>query len=334
MNHAPRNRKPPLGIRLMHLVRRDPDVSAMSPDEVVAFAASQIRLAESRAARLLTGRPARGVTIGWEHLARPDRDIRVRVYRPTAATPAPLPLLLHVHGGGFMGTAVQCDWINSHLAARLSAVVVSVEHRLVAPGVPMSAAVDDGWDALRHLVEHAAEWGVDPARFAVAGESAGGMIAAMTAIRAARSGVPLRAQVLVNPCVDLTATALDHPSMTEYADTPTLTVERLKAFRRLAVSGDADARGISPLHADDLSGLAPALVVIPVLDPLADHGRVYADRLREAGTPAEVSEHDHAGHAFISMPTLVPQAKDARERITGFLRTHLAATAARGTRTP
>jgi acetyl esterase len=82
---------------------------------------------------------------------------------------------------------------------------------------------------------------------------------------------------------------------------------------------------VSPLYADDVSGLAPALVVIPVLDPVADHGRAYADRLRQAGTPVQVSEHDRAGHAFLSMPNLVPQAKAARERITTFLRDRLAA---------
>jgi acetyl esterase len=83
-----------------------------------------------------------------------------------------------------VGTAVQSDWINSHLAALLPAVVVSVEHRFFAPETPLSAAVDDGGDVLQHMVRHAAQWGVDPTRTAVFGESCGALISALAAIRA------------------------------------------------------------------------------------------------------------------------------------------------------
>jgi acetyl esterase len=203
-------------------------------------------------------------------------------------------------------------------------VVVSVEHRLVDMETPLSAAVDDGWDVLRHVVQDTARWGIDPARVAVMGESTGSMVMALSAIRARESGLPLRAQVLVNPCVDLTATAFDYPSMTEYANTPSLTVKQMEFFRRLAVPEGTDPRTVSPLYADDLSGLPPALVVVPVLDPVADHGRTYFEQLRKEGTPAELIELPKAGHAFLSMPGLVPQAKVARARIAEFLRDRLA----------
>ncbi len=224
--------------------------------------------------------------------------------------------MVHIHGGGFVGTAAQCDWINSHVAARVPAVVVSVEHRLVSPTVPLSAAVDDGWEVLRRT----AEWGIDPERVAVFGESAGALVAATAAIRARDSGLRLRAQVLVNPCVDLTDAAFDHPSMKEHADSPMLTVPQIAFFRRMAVS---DQRNISPLYADDLARLAPALVVVPTDDPVADQGRTYAERLREAGTAATVTEHPGAPHAFLSLPHLVPQARAARTEIIDFLRRHL-----------
>jgi acetyl esterase len=277
--------------------------------------------------RVITGFPDRGTTIGWQQVAFPERVLPVRVYRPSRPTAgaAELPLVLHVHGGGFVGTAVQCDWINSHVAAQLPAVVVSVEHRLIDPETPLSAAVDDGWDVLRHVLDHAAKWGVDPARVAVFGESCGAMVAALGAIRARESELPLRAQVLVNPCVDVTSTALDYPSMVEYADSPTLNRTVIELFRRLAVPQGSDPCSVSPLYADDVSGLPPALVVVPTLDPIADHGRAYAERLRKAGTPVQLSEHPGAGHGFLSMPGVVPQAKAARERITAFLRDHLAA---------
>ncbi|MEU4293599.1 alpha/beta hydrolase [Kribbella sp. NPDC026596] len=316
--------QPPLGIRLMHALRKEPDWLAMPPEALAAFREAENRKRGSRLARVITGFPDRGATMNWQELDLPNRALRVRVYRPSGNAAARLPLVLHVHGGGFVGTAVQCDWVNSHLAARLPAVVVSVEHRLVDPETPLSAAIDDGWDALDHVLNHAAEWGIDPDRTAVFGESAGSMVTALAAIRARHSGLRLRAQVLVNPCVDLTSTAFDYPSMTEYADSPTLTVKQMEFFRRLAVPDGSDPRTVSPLYADDLSGLAPALVVVPTLDPVADHGRTYAARLRDAGTPVELVEHPGAGHAFLSMPGVVPQAREARTQIADFLQERLA----------
>jgi acetyl esterase len=314
--------RPPLGIRLLHALRREPDWSAITAEELVAFRDAENRRRASRLLRVITGLPDRGASIRWQEVALPDRRFPVRVYRPSSGG-SRLPLVLHVHGGGFVGTATQSDWINSHLAARLPALVVSVEHRLLDAATPLAAAVDDGWDALRHVVQHAAAWGVDPARTALLGESAGSMVTALAALEARESGLPLRAQVLVNPCVDLTPTMLDHPSITQHAESPTLTVEQMRLFQRLAVPPGSDPRAVSPLHADDLSGLPPALVVVPTLDPLADHGRRYAERLREAGTPARLSEHPGAPHAFLSMPGLVSQAKAARAEIRAFLRAHL-----------
>lgn len=322
--------RPPLGVRLLHAVGREPDWSTMTAEELVTYRDAENRRRASRLARVITGRPDRGAAIQWWEVTLPGRGLQVRVYRSATgrgsggAARAALPLVLHVHGGGFVGTAVQSDWLNSHLAAQLPAVVVSVEHRLLAPGTPLSAAVDDGWDVLRHVVQHAAQWGVDPARVAVLGESAGGTIVALAAIRASESGLLLRSQVLVNPCVDLTPAMYDHASMTRYAHSPTLTVPQIQAIRRFAVPPGTDPRAVSPLHADDLSGLAPALVVVPTLDPLADHGRRYAERLGGAGTPTRLIEHPGATHAFLSTPGVVPQAKVARAQIADFLRDRLA----------
>ncbi|MGI5183461.1 alpha/beta hydrolase [Dactylosporangium sp. CA-152071] len=313
----------PLGIRVLRTLRKEPDWLAMPAEDLDAFRTAENRRRSAPLIRVVTGFPARGVTIHWHELPLPGRSLRIRVYRPANDDAGDagdaLPLVLHVHGGGFVGTAVQSDWINSHLAARLPAVVVSVEHRLAAAGVPFEAAVDDGWDALRHVLDHPAALGVDPARAAVFGESAGGLVAALAAIRARDAGLALRAQVLVNPCVDLTETALDYPSMTEHADSPTLTVPQLRLFRRLAVPEGTDARAVSPLYAGSLAGLPPALVVVPTLDPVADQGRAYTRRLREQGTPAQLTEHAGAPHAFLSMPGVVPHARAARAEITGFL---------------
>lgn len=327
MSATVRTEQPPRGIRLLHslgLVGKEPDVLAMSAEELSALAEAANRKRGSRTMRVITGFPDRGAAIGWEEAVLSDRRVRVRVYRPEGGGGVRLPLVVHVHGGGFVGTAVQSDWVNSHLAARLPAVVVSVEHRLLGPEVPLSAAVDDGWDVLRHVVRHAEQWNVDPGRVAVFGESCGGLILAVAAIRARETGLPLRAQVLVNPCVDVTPAMLDHPSAVRYADSPMLSAATLEAFRRFAVPPGTDPLPVSPLHADDLSGLAPALVVVPTLDPAADHGRAYAERLAADGTTVRLTEHAGATHAFVSMPGVVPQAKAARAEITGFLRETLA----------
>jgi len=136
----------PLGIRLLHALGKEPAWSTMTAEDLAAFRDAENRKRASRLARVITGHPDRGAVIQWQEVALPSRWLRVRVYRPSPArgsSSADLPLVLHVHGGGFVGTAVQSDWVNSHLAARLPAVVVSVEHRLLAPGIPLSAAADD-----------------------------------------------------------------------------------------------------------------------------------------------------------------------------------------------
>lgn len=316
---------PPLGVRLLYSLIKQPDLQALSPEELADHSAAQNRKVESPLMRLVTGFPNRAAQIDWNQLALADREQRVRVYRSSTAMSSPdgLPLVIHVHGGGFGGTAVQCDWINSHLAAQLPAVVVSVEHRLLGPETPLSAAVDDCWGTLQHVLDDASRWGVNPSSVAIVGESAGGTIAALCAMRARQRKLPLRAQVLVNPCTDVTANAFDYPSMAEHANTPTLNLDRLELMRRLAVPTGTDPRTVSPLYADDVSELPPALVVIPTLDPLADHGRRYAEKMREAQTSVQVAEYHRAGHAFVSMPGLVSQAKAARRDITAFLRKRL-----------
>ncbi len=304
----------------------EPDWLAVTAEELVTYRDAENRFRSSSAVRAVTGDPDPGTVIDWQEVALPGRKLPVRVYRPAAhaGEGAELPFVLHVHGGGFVGTAVQSDWVNSHLAAQLPAVVVSVEHRLLDHRTPLSAAVADGWDVLQHVVQDAKQWGIAPARTAVFGESCGALISTLAAIRAKESGLNLKAQVLVNPAVDVTETMLDHASVTQYAHTPTLAVPVLHLFQRLAVPPGTDPRTLSPLYADSLNGLAPALVVVPTHDPLADHGRRYAERLRAASTSARLTEYPGAGHAFLSIPGLAQQAMAARAEILEFLRASLA----------
>ncbi|MCL9792878.1 alpha/beta hydrolase [Frankia sp. AgKG'84/4] len=303
----------------------EPDWLRMTIEELVAYRDAENRFRASPAVRAISGDPDPGAAIDWQEVALPGRGLSVRVYRPAARAggDAELPFVLHVHGGGFVGTAVQSDWVNSHLAAQVPAVVVSVEHRLLDQRTPLSAAVADGWDVLQLVLQAAERWGIDAARTAVFGESCGALIGALAAIRARESDLHLKAQVLVNPAVDVTEAMLDHASVTQHARTPTLAVPVLQLFQRLAVAPGTDPRALSPLCADSLNGLAPALVVVPTHDPLADHGRRYAERLRAAGTSTRLAEFPGAGHAFLSTPGLARQADAARAEIREFLRAHL-----------
>ncbi|MGC4899764.1 alpha/beta hydrolase [Micromonospora echinospora] len=311
--------KAPLGTRLL---RDSQDWEALTDDELIAARDKANRVASSRAARVITGRPDRGAYIEQTSIDLPGRRLMLRVHRPKDAS-GRLPLVVSFHGGGFFaGTAAQNDWLNSHLAARCPAVVVSVEYRL-APEHPLPQPIDDGYDTVVRLVDDAARWGVDPASVAVMGESAGGTIAGLVALRARTDGPPLRAQALIYPGTDWTESMTEYSSVTENADNPTLSLSRLRVARKLSVPPTLDPRSVSPVKFDSLAGLPPTLVVTAALDPLADHGRRYVERLREDGTDAHLTCYPRATHTFLSIPGLVPAARPARREIVAFLRGHL-----------
>lgn len=312
--------KAPLGTRI--LANDTTDWEALTDDQVIAAREKTNRLRASRALRVVTGFPDRRARIEERTLDLPGRRLALRVYRPKNAGPR-LPLILSFHGGGFIvGTAAQNDWLNSRLAARCPAVVVGVEYRL-APEHPLPAPVEDGRDTLVRILDDHAAWGVDPDSVAVLGESAGGTIAALLALRSRADGPPLRAQVLTCPALDWTGTWADHPSAAANEGQPGFSPSQLRAAIRLSVPPGLDPREVSPLKAEDLSGLPPALVVTGALDPADGHGTRYAERLRADGTEARSVRHPRAVHSFLSMPGLVPAARPARREILAFLRGHL-----------
>ena len=311
--------KAPLGTRIL---RDAHDWEAMTGDQLIATREKVNRMASSRAARIVAGLPDRHARIREVTIDLPGRRLMLREHRPKDAY-RNLPLIASFHGGGFIaGTAAQNDWLNSYLAARGPAVVIAVEYRL-APEHPLPQPVEDGYDTLARLVEDAAAWGIDPAAVAVMGESAGGMIAALVTSRARKDGPPLLAQVLNYPSTDWTDTAEDYPSVAENADNPTLSLSRFRAARKLSVPPTLDPRSVSPLKSENLAGLPPTLVVTAALDPIADHGRRYVERLREDGTDARLTCYPKAVHSFLSIPGLVPAARPARREILAFLRGHL-----------
>lgn len=251
----------------------------------------------------------------------PAGAIPARAYVPLSDAQA-LPVVVYYHGGGFvLGGLDSHDGTCRSLANTSGALVVSVDYRL-APEHPFPAAVDDAWASLEWLAGHAAELGGDPDRLAVAGDSAGGNLAAVVALLARDAGAPsLRGQLLVYPVTDAT---MSHPSIEENASGYFLTRADMEWFFGHYAPERPDDWRLSPLAAPDLSGLAPALVLTAEYDPLRDEGEAYARRLADAGVPVELIRKDGLIHGFFGMVADVDEARDAMERAGAALRNWLA----------
>jgi acetyl esterase/lipase len=239
----------------------------------------------------------------------PAGEIPVRIYTPSS--PAPRPVVAFFHGGGFVICSIDThDGLARRLANATGAVVVSVEYRL-APECRCPGAADDCYAATKWTHEHASELGGDPARLMVAGDSAGGNLAAVVAQMAReRGGPPIRSQVLVYPVIDV---ACDTPSYTENAEGYFLDAAGMHWFwaHYLGPDGDGTHPYASPIRAGDLSGLPPAIVITAEYDPLRDEGEAYAEALQAAGVPVSTRRYDGMIHGFVSMPMLFPEADDA-----------------------
>lgn len=244
-----------------------------------------------------------------------DADgVGVRVYRPAAD--GPLPLVLLVHGGGFvLGSPATHDGLARRLAAGADVVVVSVDYRL-APEAPFPAALDDCWTALRWAVAHADELGADPARVAVAGDSAGGNLAAVLALEARDAGGPaLVFQLLLYP---VTSGHHDWPSIRENADAPVLTARAMAWFAE-QYAADGSVRS-APALAESFAGLPPARVVTAGHDPLRDDGEAYAALLTRDGVTVDAVRHADLVHGFTMFDGVVPACTTALDSAVAALR--------------
>ena len=289
-------------------------------------AASELRKRMFRLppAALIAGRTHRGVEV--EELSAQAADgtpLLLRVYRPLGSRGRALPAVLNFHGGGWVsGDVRQSEWWASSVAAQADVVVVSVEYRL-APEHPFPGPPEDCYDATLWVAEHADDLGVDPSRLAVMGDSAGGNLAAVVAMMARDRGAPaLAAQVLVYPSVDL---ADELPSERENANAPILTGKDVANTPQLYFAGSARER--SDPYASPLRGkhhdLPPALIQTAQYDPLRDHGAAYAAALRTAGVEVRLTNYVDAVHGYLSLPGLVPSARQALGEAVAFLREHL-----------
>jgi acetyl esterase len=249
----------------------------------------------------------------------PDAPIPVRVYVPVL-TDAHMPVLAFFHGGGWVtGDLDTHDVLCRALAIRSRSIVVAVDYPL-APEHRFPAGLDACWAVTRWLGEHAAELGGDPSRLAIGGDSAGGNLAAVVALRARQHGGPhLALQILLYPSTDY---RLDQPADTLLSTAYGLTVDGLRFYYTHYLRTPADALDpeVSPIRARDLSGLAPAYVVTTEFDPLREQGEAYAARLLASGVPVTSCQYPGQIHGFIRATGVIREAWEAIEDIAAALR--------------
>jgi len=253
----------------------------------------------------------------------PDGDIRLRVYRPDASASV-LPGIVYFHGGGWVvGDLDTHDNTCRLLADRVNARVVAVDYRL-APEHRFPAAPEDCYAALLWVHQNAAELGINPSRIAVAGDSAGGNLAAAVAIMARdRNGPKLAAQILAYPALEyMSQTA----SMDEMATGYGLEKRDMHWFYGHYVPAGTERSDprLSPLLVPDLTGLAPVVITVAGFDPLHDEGAAYARRLADAGGAVKFFDRTSLVHGFLSLVAITPAANAAFDEIAAAARALLA----------
>jgi acetyl esterase/lipase len=279
----------------------------------------ELSVAEAREAAwgyvALAGEPQEVGDVRTTLIPGPTADIPIRIYTPEGA--GPRGGIVFFHGSGWVIANIDiCDAAVRSLANSTSSVVVSVNYQK-APEHKFPVPFEDCWAATTWVHDNAADLGIDPARLAVAGDSAGGNLAAAVSLRAREEhGPPIAFQVLVYPALDCN---WDTPSAIENAEGYGLQRETMRWFwnHYLADPADADNPFVSPLRAPDLSGLPPAFIATAEFDPLRDDGEMYAERLREAGVDVTVKRYDGMIHGFYWMLGALDQSRRLHDDIAG-----------------
>ncbi|HEY7053621.1 MAG TPA: alpha/beta hydrolase [Mycobacterium sp.] len=254
----------------------------------------------------------------------PAGPVPTRVYWPSNEDTTAPPIVIFIHGGGFAVGDLDTHDREARLhAAGAGAVVVSVDYRL-APEHPFPAAVDDVWAVTQWVASHGRDFGADPSRLAVAGDSAGGTLSAVVCQLARdNDGPPIAFQLLWYPATTFDASL---PSFTENANAPVLDTAATADFTRWYV-GDVDLDDppstLAPATASDFSGLPPAYIAVAGHDPLRDDGIRYAELLSAAGVPVELDNAQALVHGYLGYAGVVPAATEAMQKGLRALRSAL-----------
>jgi len=278
-----------------------PPVETMKPQEA--------RAASSKLAALLPTTPPKS-EITERSVPVDEGDVRVRIYRP--ATEHPLPVFLYIHGGGWVlgGDLEIYDPLCDRLANEAECMVVSVGYRL-APECPFPAPLEDCYAVAKWVVSSAAELGIDPGRVAVGGDSSGANLAAALALVCRdRGGPALCFQVLVYPPVICRRQSSDYPEGLDVAVLSRAAMVWYWNHYLPLAANDSDPYA-SPLLADDLSALPPALVITAEYDVLRDEARAYVGCLEQSSVPVLHRHYEDMFHGFFGFGSVLPQAREA-----------------------
>jgi acetyl esterase len=323
----------PLRTRLfaLALARQRPPIARLTPAEIP----------DARAWKRPARRPYTWVTgpvypdVEVADTSFPARDgvaVPLRLYRPTLPgagssmpVPDPAPVLMWFHGGGWvLGNLDGYDPICSWLAHEAQVLVVSVDYRL-APEHPAPRAAEDCVDAVRWVASHGPGLGAAPEGMGVAGDSAGGNLAAVASqVVRDEGGARIGYQALIYPATDAT---MSMPSVRLHAHAPILTRADMDAFIGHYLGADggglaADDPLVSPLHAADHHGLPPTLIQTADLDPLRDEGLAYAEQLQTSGVPVQATNYPRAPHGFHSFPGATAVGRAARSELARWVALH------------
>ncbi|HEX8983665.1 MAG TPA: alpha/beta hydrolase [Ktedonobacterales bacterium] len=267
-------------------------------------------------------------SIERHEVSGPVGPVPVHVYIPEGQ--GPFPVVVYLHGGGWVLSDPQLvDSLSRSIAHGAGCVVVAVEYHL-APEHRFPVAVEDCYNATQWAAVHAETFSGDPARLAVAGDSAGGNLAAVVALMTRlRGGAPLHAQILIYPITDL---RMQSASYTENAYAPMLTRDDMHWFRSHYIRDESDIENslASPLLARDLQRLPPALIVTAGFDPLRDEGEQYAGRLRAEGISVTLRRYDDLAHGFLHHDAVVERARQGKEETIATIRAMAHAPASAG----
>lgn len=292
-------------------------ITAAGVPPVEALTLEELRMAIAWR-RSYAGRPEATAKVEDRTILSPTGELRLRIYTPKGQ--APFPVLVFFHGGGW--TTGDLDTMDTPLRAltnRASCVVVSVDYRL-APEHKFPAAIEDAYAATCWVVNNASGIQGDSARIAVGGDSSGGNIAAAVALMARDRGEPsLIYQLLVCPVTNHDFNTLSYQ---ENGDGYLLTKNSMVWFWKQYLKDENDGRHpyASPLQAQDLSGLPPALVITAEYDPLRDEGEAYAARLQKAGVSVVIKRYEGMIHGFFEMAALLDTSRLAIEETSQALR--------------
>jgi acetyl esterase len=290
-------------------------LTAMGAPKFSTQTPAQARTAMEKMSELgnqFAGPPSPEVAAVDRRIPSATGDIPVRVYTPPAGVGTQLPGLVFFHGGGWViGSVATYERECRDIAVKAGCVVVSVDYRL-APEHKFPAAVDDCVAATRWVAANAAALGIDDKRLAVGGDSAGGNLAAVTALEL-RGEVPLSCQLLIYPATD---SVNEYPSQRE-PDVGLLSQADASWFMGHYLTRPEDRQNprMSPLLASSLVGLPPAIVAVCEFDPLRDQGVAYADALTAAGVPTEKLYFAGHVHGFLSLAPVVPSARAAVDEL-------------------